>query len=116
MPNRAFILLIPGTGGDDDSFCGERFSGLRFGDVGAGGKIHFRDQIMHQIGSDFLGLFAHLLHQPGALNHIRKAGKIFHIGGDGQLTARLHSGNKARLQGWPAQHKSRRCNLPDRNR
>ena len=45
-----------------------------------------------------LGLLAHLLHQPGALDDFGKAGIVLDIGGDGQLAARLQAGDQNRLQ------------------
>ena len=50
-----------------------------------------------------LCLFLHLLHQPWALDHVRKAGIVLYIGGDSQLATglqalhdnRFHSGARA---------------------
>ena len=45
-----------------------------------------------------LGLFLHLVHQPGALDGVGEAGIILHLGGDGELAARLDAGDQGRLQ------------------
>ncbi len=49
-------------------------------------------------GADVLGLCLHLFHQPRALDDIGKAGVVFHVGGNGHLTARLYAFNDDRLQ------------------
>ena len=45
---------------------------------------------------DSLGV--HLFHQPGPLDRIGKAGIVFDIGGDGQLSTLLHPRNQHRFQ------------------
>ena len=45
-----------------------------------------------------LGLGAHLVHQPGTLNHIRKAGIVFDIRRNGELAARLDARDQNRGQ------------------
>ena len=51
--------------------------------------------------ADMLGLGLHLLHEPGALDDVGKAGIVFDIGGDGQLAAGLQTGDHYRLQHCP---------------
>src|SRR4051812_23675157 len=46
-------------------------------------------------------LLLHLLHQPGALDHIGKARVVFDVGGDGELPARLDALDQNRLQHRP---------------
>jgi hypothetical protein len=43
------------------------------------------------------GLGAHLLHEPGALNHVREAGVVFHVRGDRHLSAGLQALDQDRL-------------------
>ena len=50
------------------------------------------------LGADMLGLGAHLLHQPGALDHLGEARIVLDVGGDGQLAAGLEAGDQHRLQ------------------
>ena len=45
-----------------------------------------------------LGLFLHLLHQPGTLDDVGEARKVLDIGGDHELPARLHALDQDRLQ------------------
>ena len=57
---------------------------------------------IHRIGDDFRAdvprLLFHLLHQPGALDHVRKAGIVFNVGRNGELAARLDALDQHRLQ------------------
>ena len=50
------------------------------------------------LGADMLGLRPHLLHQPGALDHVGEARIVLDVGGDGQLAAGLDAGDQHRLQ------------------
>ena len=45
-----------------------------------------------------LGLHPHLLHQPGALDHVGEAGIVLDVGGDGHLAAGLDALDEQRLQ------------------
>ena len=45
-----------------------------------------------------LGLRLHLLHQPGALDGFGEARIVFDFGGDGELAARLQTGDHHGLQ------------------
>jgi hypothetical protein len=49
-------------------------------------------------GADMLGLPAHLLHQPRALDDVGEARIVLDVGGDGQLPAGLDAGIEQRLQ------------------
>ena len=50
------------------------------------------------LGADMLGLRLHLLHQPGALDDVGKAGIVLDIGGDGELAAGLQALDDDRLE------------------
>ncbi len=50
------------------------------------------------LGTDLFCLFLHLVHQPGALDHILVTGIIFDIRGDHQLSAGLQSRNQHGFQ------------------
>ena len=65
---------------------------------GAAGEIHLGDMFRDELRADMLRLGAHLLHQPGPLDHVGKAGIIFHIGGDRELAARLDAFDKQGIQ------------------
>ena len=43
-------------------------------------------------------LLLHLLHQPRTLNHVREAGIVLHVGGDGELAAGLDALDQNRLE------------------
>jgi hypothetical protein len=49
-------------------------------------------------GAHVLGLGAHLVHQPGALDHVGEARIVLHVGGDGELAARLDARHEHRIQ------------------
>ena len=57
-------------------------------------QFEFNDEIGDDLGADMGGLLLHLLHQPGALDDIRKTRIVFHVGGDGHLAARLDALNQ----------------------
>ena len=57
-------------------------------------QINGGNHILHYLGAAMGRLCSHLVHQPGALNGLRKAWVVFHIGGDGQLPAWLHPGHQ----------------------
>ncbi|MCP1839205.1 hypothetical protein J2R78_002172 [Bradyrhizobium sp. USDA 4538] len=59
--------------------------------------------IGNDLGADMGRLLLHLLHQPGALDHIGEAGIVLDVGGDGELPARLD----ALDQHW-LEHRARR--------
>ena len=46
-------------------------------------QIDLRDLVEDDLGADVLGLRLHLLHEPGALDHIGEAGVVLDIGGYG---------------------------------
>ena len=54
--------------------------------------------VVDDLGADMLGLQPHLLHQPGALDHVGEARIVLDIGGDGHLAAGLDAGDEQRLQ------------------
>ena len=65
---------------------------------GPGGEVGRDDDVVDALGADMLGLGAHLLHQPGALDHVGEARIVLHIGGDGELAARLKAGDQHRFE------------------
>ena len=56
------------------------------------------DGVVLDAGADVLGLRAHLLHQPGALDRLGEARIVLDVGGDHQLPARLETRQHQRLQ------------------
>ncbi len=46
-------------------------------------QINLGDLVEHDLGADVLGLGLHLLHEPGALDHVGKARVVLDIGGYG---------------------------------
>ena len=56
-------------------------------------QVGLDHDVLDDLGPDVLGLGAHLLHQPRALDHVREAGIVLDIGGDGQLAAGLQAGD-----------------------
>ena len=66
-------------------------------------QFELGDEIGDDFGADMGGLLLHLLHQPGALDHVGKARIVFHVGGDGELAAGLDALDQDRLQ-----HRARR--------
>jgi hypothetical protein len=65
---------------------------------GAPLEIGRDDVIADHFGANMLGLEFHLLHEPGPLNHIGKAGIILHVGGGGHLAAGVETFNEEGLQ------------------
>jgi hypothetical protein len=67
----------------------------------------------HMVGdeprADMLGLLLHLLHQPGALDHLGKARIVLHVGRDGELAAGLLRRGSGSARASRAPHRSRRC-------
>ena len=61
-------------------------------------QIERVDLVEDDAGSDMLGLFLHLLHQPGTLDDVGETGIVLDIGRDRQLPAGLHPGDHQRLQ------------------
>ena len=87
-----------GAGGDDHG-AGDISVAAVAGELKrARREIDGGDQVLAKIGADFFGLGLHLLHQPRPLYNIGEARIVLHIGGDGQLPARLHAGHQGRRQ------------------
>ena len=61
-------------------------------------EIKLRHLIGDETRADMLGLLLHLLHQPGALDGLGKAGVIFDVGRDGELAAGLVAADHDRLE------------------
>ncbi len=64
-------------------------------------EFEFDDEIGDELGADVGGLLLHLLHQPRALDDVRKTRIVFHVGGDGELAAGLDALNQHRFKHRP---------------
>ena len=62
------------------------------------GEVHARHHVLHHLGADMARLGAELLHEPGPLHRLGEARVVLHIGGDGELPARLQPRDEDRLQ------------------
>ena len=71
-------------------------------------EFEFGDEVSVNLGADMGCLLLHLLHQPGTLDDIGKTRIVFHVGGDGELTARLNALDQHRLE-HRARGIDRRC-------
>src|SRR4051794_40634107 len=78
-------------------------AGIAFDPEGALRQLELYDLIGNEPRAHMLGLLLHLLHQPGALDHLGEAGVILDVGRDGELAAGLHAADHDRLQ-----HRARR--------
>ena len=61
-------------------------------------QVEIVDVVGDDPGADMLGLLLHLLHQPGSLDDVGEARIVLHVGGDGELAARLDALDQHRLQ------------------
>jgi hypothetical protein len=61
-------------------------------------QIDLAHVVGDHLGSDMLGLFLHLLHQPGALDDVGETGIVFHLSRDRQLAAGLDALDQGRFQ------------------
>ena len=61
-------------------------------------QIDFAHMVGDEPGADMSGLLLHLLHEPGALDHVGIAGIIFDVGGDGELAAGRHALDQDRIK------------------
>ncbi|MGY3586152.1 hypothetical protein ACVIF9_004829 [Bradyrhizobium sp. USDA 4350] len=66
-------------------------------------ELQLVDEIGDDLGADMGRLLLHLLHQPGALDHIGEARIVLDVGGDGELPARLNALDQDRFE-----HRARR--------
>src|SRR5690606_18049679 len=81
-----------GAGGNHQRLADVHIAAVTDRAVGpAIGNIDFDDRVPDHLGADMLGLGLHLLHQPRALDHVAKAGIVFDVGGDRELSARLQA-------------------------
>ncbi len=83
-----------GPGGNNHRLSQEHGPGIAGQAEGARRQVGADHHVIDQLGPHMLGLSAHLVHEPGALDHIRETRIVFHVGGDGQLAARLDSGDQ----------------------
>ena len=61
-------------------------------------QIRLAHRPMQILGAEPLGLLLHVLHQVRPLNAFRKSGKVFDLGGNRQLPARLMPDNHQRIE------------------
>ena len=64
-------------------------------------QVDVDDRVPYHRRADMFGLLLHLLHQPGPLDDIGKAGIVFDVGRDGQLATRLDALHDERVQPCP---------------
>jgi hypothetical protein len=86
------------AGGDDHGIGDIVVAGIALQPERPPRKIDFVDVIGDEPRPDMLGLLAHLLHQPGTLDHVGEARIVFYVGGDGELAAGLNAFDQDRLQ------------------
>ena len=73
-------------------------AGIAFDPERAPGEIDLVDVIGNKLGADMGRLLGHLLHEPGALDHIGEARIVLDVGGGGQLTAGLDALDQHRFE------------------
>ncbi len=78
-----------GAGGDDDGVGGVFGTAVAFEQERAPLEVGLEDGVVDDLGADMLGLSAHLVHEPGTLDHVGEAGIILDLGGRGHLAAGL---------------------------
>ncbi len=61
-------------------------------------QIELVDVVGDHPGADMGRLLLHLLHEPGALDHVGKARIVFDVGGDGELAARRDTLDQDRIE------------------
>jgi len=66
-----------------------------------GGKIDLRNLVVDNLHADVDRLVMHSLHQFAAVDRFGKAGKVFHVGGDRQLSAFLQPADQYRTHSRP---------------
>jgi hypothetical protein len=86
------------TGGDDQGVGGVLGVAVAFEPEGLPLNVDLDDMVADDLGADMLGLEAHLLHQPGALDHVGEARIVLHVGGGSHLAAGVDALDKERLQ------------------
>ena len=86
------------AGGDHQRIGGVDVAAVAPQREGAARQVDLCDGVADELGAQILGLFLHLVHQPGALNGVREAGIVFDLCGDGELAAGLDARDQRRLQ------------------
>ena len=82
-----------GAGGDDDALGVHHGPGVHCHPERAFREVYGGDDVLDDFRAHVLGLGAHLLHQPGALDDVCETGIVLDIGGDHQLAAGLQAGD-----------------------
>ena len=87
-----------GAGGDDQRVAAIGVAGVAGEAERALAEVDLDDVVGDHAGADMLGLEAHLLHQPGALDDVGEARIVLDVGRDHQLAAGLEAGDQHRLE------------------
>jgi hypothetical protein len=90
-----------GAGGDDQGLGEDFAAGIQLQAERPLRQVRAQHDVADQFGPHMLGLGPHLVHQPGSLDHVGEARIVLHIGGDGQLAARLDARDQHRIQQRP---------------
>src|SRR3954447_15305905 len=67
-------------------------------DLRADGQVDLRDVPRLQLGAELLGLVAHVVHELRALDALREAGEVLHLGGGHQRAAELRTLEHQRVE------------------
>ncbi len=89
-----------GAGGDDQRITGV-LALIAGQNEGALLQVNLVDVVEDDLCLEALGMLAHALHQIRALQAFHITGPVIDIGGGGELTAHLHSGNQQWLEVGP---------------
>ena len=87
-----------GAGRHDQSVAGVGLAAVAGQPEGPAGEVDRGNMVADHARADVLGLRLHLLHQPGALDHLGEARIVFHVGGGGELAAGGEARNLDRFQ------------------
>ena len=87
-----------GAGGDDEGVGGVFGMAVALEPERAALEVGLEDVVAHDLGADMFGLRAHLVHEPGALDHVGEARIVLDISGGGHLPARHDALDEERLQ------------------
>ena len=88
---------VLGAGGDDDRVRAVHLV-ADLDDLGVGGEVDLGDVARHELGAEALGLGAHLVHERRALDALREAGEVLHLGGGHQRATELRALEHQRVQ------------------
>jgi hypothetical protein len=86
------------AGGEDDGVRHIDVAGIADEAERTLAELELGHQIGDDLGADMGRLLLHLLHQPGALDHVGEAGIVLDVGGDGELSAGLNPLDQDRIE------------------